>query len=213
MARTDVDVMNVICQRRLVAVVRCDSPDELPPIAHALLDGGIEIIEVTMTVPGAIEGLRRLVDQVGDRAIVGAGTVLDSRSCAQAIDSGASFVVSPCLVPGVVKTTIDRQILSIPGCFSPAEVFMALDMGAPMVKLFPASVLGPQFIREIHGPFPGLRTMPTGGIDIDNIGEFLSAGASAIGLGSRLVDKAAISKKDYQRITMNARAFRAAVDK
>jgi len=210
--RTDSAVLDVISERKLIAVIRCDSPDELPPVAHALLEGGIDIIEVTMTVPGAIEGLRRVAAEVGDRALLGAGTVLDRRSTEQAIDAGASFIVSPCCVPEVIQATIDRGVLSIPGCFSPTEVLTAVRLGAPVVKLFPASVLGPQFIREMAGPFPGLRTIPTGGITLDNIGQFLAAGATAIGLGGRLVDKAAISVGDYQSITRNAVAFRKAVD-
>lgn len=211
--RTDSAVLDVISERKLVAVIRCDSPDELSPIAQALLEGGIDIIEVTMTVPGAIEGLRRVAAEIGDRALVGAGTVLDRQSTEQAIDAGASFIVSPCCIPEVIQATIERGVLSIPGCFTPTEVLTAVRLGAPVVKLFPASVLGPQFIREMAGPFPGLRTIPAGGITLDNIGQFLAAGATAFGLGGRLVDKAAISVGDYQSITRNAVAFRKAVGK
>lgn len=205
------EVMNTLCLRRLVAVVRCDSVGQLPYIADALIDGGIDLIEVTMTVPDAINGLRGLVDYVGSKAVVGAGTILDERSCIQAIEAGASFIVSPCCIPGVIKAAVQRGVLAVPGCFSPTEVLTALEMGAPMVKLFPASVLGPKFIREMHGPFPGLQTMPTGGVDIDNIEAFFAAGAKAVGLGGRLVDKAAIARGDFAAITENAAQFRAVV--
>ncbi len=209
--RTYSAVLDVILERKLVAVVRCDSPEELSPIAHALLEGGINTVEVTMTVPGAIGGLRRVTAEVGDRALIGAGTVLDRRSAEQAIKAGASFVVSPCCIPEVIQAAIDNGALAIPGCFTPTEVFTAVRLGAPMVKLFPASVLGPQFIREMAGPFPGLRTIPTGGITLENIGEFVAAGAAAFGLGSRLIDKAAISVGDYQSVTRNALMFREAL--
>ncbi|MEX0975195.1 MAG: bifunctional 4-hydroxy-2-oxoglutarate aldolase/2-dehydro-3-deoxy-phosphogluconate aldolase [Bacillota bacterium] len=211
MAKTDTEALNMICLRKLVAVVRCDSEDQLLPIADALIDGGIDVIEVTMTVPDAIRGLRGLVNYVRSRAIVGAGTVLEQSSCVQAIEAGASFIVSPCFIPGVVKSAVDRGILAVPGCFSPTEVLVALEMGAPLVKLFPASVLGPKFIREMHGPFPALKTMPTGGIDIDNIDAFFAAGANAVGLGGHLVDKAAIARGDFAAITEHAAEFRAAV--
>lgn len=210
--RTDTAVLDAISERRLIAVIRCDSPDKLSPIAHALLEGGVDIIEVTMTVPGAIEGLRRLVAEIGDRALVGAGTVLDSRSTQQAIDAGASFVVSPCCIPEVIQATLERGVLSIPGCFSPTEVLTAVRLGALIVKLFPASVLGPQFVREMAGPFPGLKTILSGGITLENIGQFLAAGATAFGLGGRLVDKVAIRAGDFQSITRNAVAFRKALE-
>ncbi len=211
MCKMDSRVLNSILEQKLVAVVRCDTQEQLFPIAYALLEGGISTIEVTMTVPGAIEGLGKLVREIGGEALVGAGTVLDRLSAVRAIEAGASFIVSPSCIEEVIKAAAERDILPVPGCFTPTEVFVALRLGCPVVKLFPASVLGPKFVREMAGPFPGLRTVVAGGITRDNIGQFLAAGATAFALGGGLVDKKAVNAGSYKVITENAIMFREAL--
>jgi 2-dehydro-3-deoxyphosphogluconate aldolase/(4S)-4-hydroxy-2-oxoglutarate aldolase len=195
----------------VVAVIRAPSKEALTPIADALLEGGVAAIEVTMSTPRAIVGIEMLVDALGDRAIVGVGTVLDAATARDAIAAGAQFVVSPVLDEEVIATTRRYGRISIPGGFTPTEILRAWTLGADIVKVFPATSLGPSYLKDLLAPLPQLRLTPTGGVDLKNAGEWIKAGAACLGVGSSMVTKEAMAKSDWGTITTNARAFVAAV--
>lgn len=191
----------------VVAVIRASSKDQLMDIAKALLEGGVPSIEVTMSTPKAIAGIEMLADALGDKAIVGVGTVIDPATARDAIAAGAQFVVSPVFDEEIVHTTIRYGKVCIPGAFTPTEILRAWTAGGDIVKVFPSTALGPTFIKDILGPLPQLRLTPTGGVDAKNTGDWIKAGAVCVGAGSSLVSKDAMAKSDWKAITANARAF------
>ena len=180
-------------------------------IAKALLEGGVPSIEVTMSTPKAIAGIEMLADALGDKAIVGVGTVIDPATARDAIAAGAQFVVSPIFDEQIVQTTIRYGKISIPGAFTPTEILKAWTAGGDIVKVFPSTALGPTFIKDLLGPLPQLKLTPTGGVDQKNAGEWIKAGAVCVGAGSSLVSKDAMAKGDWKAITANAKAFVEAV--
>jgi 2-dehydro-3-deoxyphosphogluconate aldolase/(4S)-4-hydroxy-2-oxoglutarate aldolase len=195
----------------IVAVIRALSKDQLPGIANALLEGGVPAIEVTMSTPKALAGIEALADSLGDRAIVGVGTVLDAHTCRDAIAAGAQFVVSPVLDEEIIATTKRYGKISIPGAFTPTEILRAWTLGADVVKVFPSTSLGPQYLKDLLAPMPQLRLTPTGGVDLKNAPDWIKAGAACLGVGTSLVTKDALSKNDWPSITTNAKAFTHAV--
>lgn len=195
----------------VVAVIRAPSRQVLGDIADALLAGGVTSIEVTMTTPDAIAGIEMLSQRLGQRAVVGVGTVLDPQTARNAITAGAQFVVSPIFDPKIIQATHERDTVSIPGAFTPTEIYAAYKAGADVVKVFPSTSLGPTYFRDIRAPLPQLKLTPTGGVDLENAGEWIKAGAVCIGVGSALVGKQAVEKSDWPSITRNARAFVEAV--
>jgi 2-dehydro-3-deoxyphosphogluconate aldolase/(4S)-4-hydroxy-2-oxoglutarate aldolase len=195
----------------VVAVIRAQSETQLQDIAKALLEGGVVGIEVTMTTPKAIKGIEKLADALGDKVVVGVGTILDPATCAAAIHAGAQFVVSPVFSPAVVELTRKLGKVSIPGASTPTEIFTAWTAGADVVKVFPATALGPTFFKDILAPMPFLKLTPTGGVDIKTTPEWIKAGAVCVGAGSALVGKEALAKGDWGAITANAKAFTDAV--
>jgi 2-dehydro-3-deoxyphosphogluconate aldolase / (4S)-4-hydroxy-2-oxoglutarate aldolase len=207
MARSKEQLMAEIEDRGVVAVIRASSREQLIDIANALLAGGVTAIEVTMTTPKAISGIEMLSDTLGDRAIVGVGTVIDAATCRDAISAGAQFVLSPALDESVVATTKRYGKISVPGAFTPTEILRAWTCGADAVKVFPSTVLGPGYFKDILAPLPQLKLTPTGGVDLKNAGDWIKAGAAFIGVGSALVSKDALAKKDWGAITASARAF------
>src|SRR4051794_4020110 len=196
-----------IAEAGVVAVIRAPSKDVLPDIANALLEGGVPAIEVTMSTPKAIAGIEYLADKLGDRAIVGVGTCLDAATARDAIAAGAQFVVSPAFDSGVVETTRRYGKISIPGAYTPTEILHAWTHGADVVKVFPATTLGPGYFKDLLAPLPQLRLTPTGGIDLKNAGAWIKAGAVFVGAGSSLVSKDAMEKSDWNAITTNAKTF------
>jgi 2-dehydro-3-deoxyphosphogluconate aldolase/(4S)-4-hydroxy-2-oxoglutarate aldolase len=158
-----------------------------------------------MTVPRAVDLIRELSPTLPDGFLLGAGTVTDPATARAVIDAGAAFVVGPVFRPDVVAACHERDVPAIPGCFSPTEILAAHDAGADIVKLFPATMLGPQFIRDVRAPLPQVKLMPTGGVTIDNAGDWIRAGAVAVGLGSALLDAKAIESGRFDVITANAR--------
>jgi len=198
-------------QAGVIAVIRLEHASELRPVADALLEGGIRALEVTMTVPGAVELIEGLAAALPSSAIVGAGTVLDAPTARQVIDAGARFVVSPVFRPLLVGLCHERGVPAMPGCFTPTEILDAWERGADLVKVFPATSLGPGFIKDIRGPLPQLRLIPTGGVTRDNAGDWIRAGAVAIGVGSALVDRKAVAARRFDRIRDAARGFVEAV--
>ena len=211
MARSKEQLMATIVEAGVVAVIRASSKDQLLEIAQALLAGGVPAVEVTMTTPKAIAGIEMLADKLGDKAVVGVGTVLDAATARDAIAAGAQFVLSPTLDEGVVETTKRYGKISVPGAFSPTEILRAWSCGADVVKVFPATVLGPGYIKDLLAPMPQLKLTPTGGVDAKNTGEWIKAGAVFVGAGSSLVSKDAMAKGDWAAITANAKAFVEAV--
>jgi 2-dehydro-3-deoxyphosphogluconate aldolase/(4S)-4-hydroxy-2-oxoglutarate aldolase len=206
MTLTRADVVRRIETEGVVAVVRLGDPRAGRDVAAALLEGGVSVIEITMTVPRAAEVIAELSRALPD-ALVGAGTVTDAAMARLVIDAGARFVVSPIFRPEVIDACQQRNVPACPGCFSPTEIVSAWEMGADIVKIFPAASLGPGFIKDLRGPFPSLKLLPTGGVSKDNAGDWIRAGAVAIGAGSALVDPKAVQAGAFDVITANARAF------
>jgi 2-dehydro-3-deoxyphosphogluconate aldolase / (4S)-4-hydroxy-2-oxoglutarate aldolase len=211
MPRMKEQLLNEMSAAGVVAVIRAQSKDQLIDIANALLEGGVPSIEVTMSTPKAIAGIEMLADRLGDRAIIGVGTVIDPATARDAIAAGAQFVVSPVFDPEIVATTRRYGKIMVPGAFTPTEILRAWSAGADVVKIFPSTALGPQFFRDILAPLPQLRLTPTGGVDAKNTGDWIKAGAVFVGAGSALVSKDAMSKGDWPAITANAKAFTEAI--
>lgn len=211
MARSKEQIMAEIEDRGVVAVIRASSKEQLMDIANALLAGGVTAIEVTMTTPKAIAGIEMLADTLGDKAIIGVGTVIDAATCRDAIAAGAQFVLSPVLDESVVATTKRYGKIAVPGAFTPTEILRAWTLGADAVKVFPSTALGPGYFKDILAPLPQLKLTPTGGVDLNNAGDWIKAGAAFIGVGSALVSKDALAKKDWGAITAKAKAFVEAV--
>ena len=191
----------------VVAVVRLREAAHVRAVADALLEGGVRVIEVTMTVPRAVELIGELSRTVPSDVVIGAGTVLDSSTALQVIGAGARFVVSPVFRPGLIELCHSHDVAVMPGCFTPTEIVNAWEAGADVVKVFPATALGPAFFKDMRGPLPEVRMMPTGGVTRANAGEWIRAGAVAIGVGTALVDQAAAANGDFHQITENARHF------
>jgi 2-dehydro-3-deoxyphosphogluconate aldolase/(4S)-4-hydroxy-2-oxoglutarate aldolase len=195
----------------VVAVIRLKDPTRLRACVEAIAEGGVRVLEVTMTVPGAVDLIRALVPTLPPGFLLGAGTVTDAATARAVIDAGASFVVGPVFRPDVIDACHAHDVPAMPGCFSPTEILAAHDAGADIVKLFPATALGPQFIRDVRAPLPQVKLMPTGGVTLDNAGEWIRAGAVAVGVGSALLDATAIEAGDWKAITANARRVVASV--
>ncbi len=189
----------------IVAVIRLKDPGKVRAVVDALAEGGARVLEVTMTVPGAVDLIRQIAPTLPEGFLLGAGTVTDARTAGAVIDAGATFVVGPVYCPDVIAACHERGVPAVPGCFSPTEIFAAHENGADIVKVFPATMLGPQFIKDVRAPLPQLKLMPTGGVTIENAGEWIRAGAVAVGVGSALVDARAIDGGQYSVITANAR--------
>ncbi|MEX0676746.1 MAG: bifunctional 4-hydroxy-2-oxoglutarate aldolase/2-dehydro-3-deoxy-phosphogluconate aldolase [Pirellulales bacterium] len=201
------DQLSRIGANGIVAVIRAASGELLADVAEALLAGGVEIMEVTFTVPRAHEVLRRVAERLGGRILLGAGTVLDAETARAALLEGAEFIVSPTVNLDVIKICRRYDKLVIPGALSPTEVLWAWEAGADIVKIFPADMGGPQYLKALAGPLPQVRLMPTGGVNLQTAGEFLRAGAFALGVGGSLVDPKAVSSGDLAKIESLARGF------
>ena len=198
------DITAALERHGAIAVIRIDDSAKLHTLVDALIRGGIRVVEVTLTVPNAIAMIASLTRVVAPDVIIGAGTVLDAEIAARAIDAGAHFVVSPVFRPAVLETCRHRGVTGIPGCYSPTEILNAWDAGADMVKVFPATSLGPTYIRDLLAPLPLLKLVPTGGVTVDQAGDWIRAGAAAVGLGGALVDARAIAAGDFAAITRTA---------
>ena len=189
----------------VVAVIRLKDPGKLRAVVDAMADGGVRALEVTMTVPGAVDLIRTLAPSLPDGFLLGAGTVTDVATAHAVIDAGARFVVSPVFRPDVIAACHERDVPAMPGCFSPTEILAAHECGADIVKVFPATMLGPQFLKDVRAPLPQVKLMPTGGVTLDNAGDWIRAGAVAVGLGSALLDPKAIESSRFDIIAANAR--------
>lgn len=197
--------LDLILQTKIIAVIRMSDPGRIIDLTEALKRGGVKALEITMTVPGALDIIQKLAVNKPEGVLIGAGTVLDADTAAAAIWSGADFVVSPIADPGMIAACRSHDTFVAPGAFSPTEVIAAWDRGADVVKVFPATSLGPNYFRDLRGPFPQLRLMPTGGVTIENAKDFIAAGACAVGIGTALVDKKAVEAGDWESIASKAR--------
>jgi 2-dehydro-3-deoxyphosphogluconate aldolase/(4S)-4-hydroxy-2-oxoglutarate aldolase len=195
----------------VVAVIRLKEPGKLRAVVDAMAEGGVRALEVTMTVPGAVDLIRELAPKLPAGFLLGAGTVTDVATARAVIDAGACFVVGPVFRPEVIAACHDRDVPAMPGCFSPTEILAAHECGADIVKVFPATMLGPQFVKDVRAPLPQVKLMPTGGVTLENAGDWIRAGAVAVGLGSALLDAKAIDSGRFDVIAANARKVVASV--
>ncbi len=195
----------------IVAVVRADSGESLVRVVAALAEGGVTAAEMTFTVPDAVGVLRRVREALGDTVVLGAGTVLDAETARAAILAGAEFLVSPATRLDVIRMGRRYGVAVMPGAFTPTEILTAWEAGADVVKVFPADAVGPSYLRAIRGPLPQIRLMPTGGVDLETAEAFLKAGACCLGVGSSLVEPAAIAAGDFGRLRDLAARYAAIV--
>jgi 2-dehydro-3-deoxyphosphogluconate aldolase/(4S)-4-hydroxy-2-oxoglutarate aldolase len=195
----------------IIAVIRAASGELLADVAEALLAGGIEVMEVTFTVPKAHQVLERVSERLGERILLGAGTVLDTETARIALLSGAEFIVSPTVNVDVIKLCHRYDKLVLPGALTPTEVLTAWEAGADIVKIFPSDLTGPSYLRALAGPLPQVRMMPTGGVNLQTAADFLKAGAFALGIGGSLVDPQAVAAGDLKKIETLARQYVAIV--
>ena len=196
----------------IVPVIRAQTADAAFAVAEALIGAGLAIAEVTMTVPGALDVITSILKRFGDRVLVGAGTVTDAATTQRAIDAGATFVVTPCLVTAVIDAARRADVAVLPGALTPTEVFEAHRHGGDMVKVFPAqSVGGAAYLRALRGPFPTIPLVPTGGVTLDTVRDLFDAGAAAVGVGGELISRDALARRDYGAIATLATQFLGAV--
>jgi len=196
----------------IVAVVRFADPGPLVDVVKALADGGVTVAEVTFTVPNALDVIREAKRQLGDRVLLGAGTVLDPETARAAFLAGAEFLVSPAVNLDVIRMARRYDKLVMPGAFTPTEILAAWEAGADIVKVFPADIVGPAFFKAVRGPLPQVKLMPTGGVDLTTAAEFLKAGAVCLGVGGQLVEPQAVANRDFARITTLAKQYTAIVE-
>jgi 2-dehydro-3-deoxyphosphogluconate aldolase/(4S)-4-hydroxy-2-oxoglutarate aldolase len=191
----------------IVAVVRSPDSQQLVDVVRALAEGGVTVAEITMTVPDALGVLRQVRQALGDRVLLGAGTILDPETARAAILAGAEYIVAPTVNHEVIRLCQRYDKLVMPGAFTPTEILTAWEAGADIVKVFPAEVVGPAFFKALRGPLPHIRLMPTGGVDLTTAAAFLKAGACCLGIGSQLVEPAAVASRNFDRIRDLARQY------
>jgi 2-dehydro-3-deoxyphosphogluconate aldolase/(4S)-4-hydroxy-2-oxoglutarate aldolase len=204
-------VLDAISETRVVAIVRLERYDRAVEIARALLDGGISVVEFTLTGAGAYDAIAATRAALGDAVFVGVGTVLNVDAAAAAIGAGAQFVVTPTMSPAVIRACVARGTPILSGALTPTEALAAHESGADMVKLFPARFGGPQYLRDVLAPLPFLRIVPTGGVGAENARAYLDAGAVAVGIGGSLISAHAVAQADWAKIAAGARAVVEAV--
>jgi 2-dehydro-3-deoxyphosphogluconate aldolase/(4S)-4-hydroxy-2-oxoglutarate aldolase len=195
----------------IVAVVRSPDSEQLVEVVRALADGGVTVVEITMTVPDALGVVRQVRRALGERVLLGAGTILDAETARAALLAGAEYLVAPTLNLEVIRLCQRYSKLTMPGAFTPTEILTAWEAGADIVKVFPAEVVGPAFFKAMRGPLPHIRLMPTGGVDLNTAADFLTAGACCLGLGSQLVEPRAVAERNFDRIRDLARQYVAIV--
>lgn len=205
------ELLQDIVNAGTVAIVRLSSSEHLMRVAEAVARGGVRHIEFTMTTPGALEMLREVSAGFDGDAVFGAGTVLDAESARAAILAGARFIVAPNLNPEVITLCNRYSVVSMPGALTPTEIMQAWDLGADVVKVFPASTFGPGYIKAVMAPLPQVRLAPVGGVKLDNAEAYIRAGAACLGVGSSLVDRKLVAAEDWDALTKRAAGFVEAV--
>ena len=200
-----------ILEGGIVAVVRSPDSQQLVEVARALADGGIFAVEITMSVPNALEVVRQVRQELGARILLGAGTVLDPETARAVLLAGAEYIVAPTVNLDVIRLCRRYDKLVMPGAFTPTEILTAWEAGADIVKVFPADVVGPAFFKAMRGPLPQIRMMPTGGVDLNSAAAFLKAGACCLGVGGQLVEPKAVAERNFDRIRDLAKQYVAIV--
>jgi 2-dehydro-3-deoxyphosphogluconate aldolase / (4S)-4-hydroxy-2-oxoglutarate aldolase len=201
------EVLDIILASKVIAVIRMSNPEKLSRVVDAVRRGGVRAIEITMTTPSALEIVADQVKHKPAGTLVGAGTVLDAPMAEKVIRAGAEFVVSPITNFDMIEACRRSGTLVAPGALSPTEILAAWERGADVVKVFPATSVGPKYFQDLRGPFPDIRLMPTGGVSIENAGEFIRSGACCVAIGTALLDKKAIAAGDFDILTDKARAL------
>jgi 2-dehydro-3-deoxyphosphogluconate aldolase / (4S)-4-hydroxy-2-oxoglutarate aldolase len=205
--RTKSEIVSSLANPGIIAVVRAQKAEQIIPLSEALIAGGVIAIEITTTTPNAVEAIRDARAKLADRAVIGIGTVLDKATCAAAIEAGAEFVVTPVCRTEFVPLALAAGRPIMLGAYTPTEAQVAYEAGADFVKIFPADTLGPGYIKAIRAPLPHLRIVPTGGIDVGNVADFLKAGCAALGVGSSLVSSRILEQADWALLTKRAKEF------
>lgn len=201
------EILKQIEESGIIAVIRLNDTKKLNDIIQALSKGGVKALEITMTTPNAIEVIKTVSAEVGDDFLVGAGTVLDPETARLTILAGAQFVVGPILNLKMIHLVHRYDKVVIPGAFTPTEIMKAWDAGADVVKVFPATALGPKYFKDVHGPLPQVKLTPTGGVSLNNAAEFIKSGACCLGVGTALIDKQFVADSDWDSLTKLAAAF------
>jgi 2-dehydro-3-deoxyphosphogluconate aldolase/(4S)-4-hydroxy-2-oxoglutarate aldolase len=201
------EIISRLIDPGVIAVIRAQKAEQVPAVCEALVAGGLTAIEITMTTPNAIGAIRRARADFGSRALIGVGTVLDRATCQAALDAGAEFVVTPICRTELVSVVHAAGRPIMLGAYTPTEAQTAHEAGADFIKIFPADGLGPAYIKALRAPLPHLRIVPTGGVDVHNIGDFLKAGCAAVGLGSSLVSAKILQEGNWGELTRKAKEF------
>ncbi|MBA2603612.1 MAG: bifunctional 4-hydroxy-2-oxoglutarate aldolase/2-dehydro-3-deoxy-phosphogluconate aldolase [Acidobacteria bacterium] len=214
-ARNTTGIVTALEHAGIVAVIRMKDPARLRAVVDAIAEGGVRALEITMSVPGAVELIREIAPTLPQGFVFGAGTVLDADTVARVVDAGAQFVVSPVFRREVIDACRARDVAALPGCFTPTEILDAWDAGADIVKVFPATALGPSYLKDVRAPLPQVKLMPTGGVTVENAGDWIRAGAVAVGVGTSLLDSEAIAAGNFavlrekaERMVANVREAR-----
>ena len=202
---TNKDILEIIQATKVIAVIRMSDVGKLVAVVEAIRQGGIRAIEITMTTPSALETISQLAASKPAGTLVGAGTVLDAQTAEGVCDAGADFVVSPVTNAEMIAACKRREIFVAPGAFTPNEILAAWDKGADVVKVGPAGSVGPSYFRDLRGPFPQIRLMPTGGVTVGNAREFIRSGAFCVAIGTALVDREAVASEDWGGLTKRAK--------
>ena len=200
-------VLDHFNKNKIVAIIRLDDLSNAVDLTQALIAGGINTLEFTLTNPDATRAMSEVRDAVGDKALIGAGSVINVEQVKQVANAGAQFVVSPVTKADVIEACHQHNLPTMPGAYTPTEIQMAWEMDVAAVKIFPAGGLGAKYIKDVLAPLPHLRLMPTGGVKVSNIAEFLEMGAFAVGVGGALCDRQVIARKDWDKVANTARQF------
>ncbi len=201
-------VLAMIEETGVIPVVRVAGPEQAFCAVEASMRAGISVAEITLTTPKALDIIAQLAERYKDELLVGAGTVLDPESCRAAILAGAEFIVSPSVNPRMIEMARRYGKICMPGALTPTEVLTAWEAGADLVKVFPCGLVGgPRYIRQLRGPFPQIRFVPSQGVEVENVAEFIAAGAVAVGVGEEIFDPAAVQQGDLDRVSANARRY------
>lgn len=192
----------------IIPIIRAASADVAVAVVEAVLLAGISVAEITMTVPNALDAMATVSKRFAGKVLLGAGTVTDAETARRAVDAGAQFVVTPCLVPEVIEAAHRADVAVLPGALTPGEIFEAFRLGGDLIKIFPIQSLGgAAYLRALRGPFPHIPLVPTGGVTLDNIDEMFQARAAAVGVGNQMIPKEALARRDYAEISSLARQF------
>ena len=210
---TKFEQMEKIENSGIVAIIRTDTNQDLLQVVDAIHSGGIDVIEITMTTPGALDTVGSMTKRYGSNLLVGAGSVLDTETARLAILSGADFIVSPITKPDVIELCNRYGKVVMPGAFTPTEILRAWELGADYVKIFPADIAGASYIKAVKAPLPQVSIIPTGGIGLNNAAEFITSGSAALGVGSTLVNKQTITEKQFKKLTEISQKLVVAVKK